>query len=115
MVNESVVDSEISHLTGLIFGSRTLYENRTELLARLLSEYNISVSVRMDGDWFGYKNYSVQVLRRNPDGTFDEPYCTGVYGDNGEFHTKTDAIKYGILVGLSFALSINMKRGFLCI
>ena len=115
MVNEFLIKTELSHISKLLFGSNTNPDDTKGLLHKLKEEFGITVSVKSEGGWFGYKNYLVQVLRRNERGEYVNEHCTGAYGDNGEFQSRDVALNYGLLVACTFALGIYFKQGYMCL
>jgi hypothetical protein len=115
MVNDYLISNELDHFSKLLFGEKTNSHDTDELRKRLKDEFGIEVNVKSEGGWFGYKFFLVQVLRKDRNGEYINEHCTGGYGDNGEFPSKGLAMRYGLLVACTFALSINFKNGYLCL
>lgn len=115
MIDDFLIKTEVEHLIRLLFGPHTNTNDTLDIRRRLQDEFNLSIDVKSEGVWFGYKNYLVQVLRKNSEGQYIEEHCTGAFGDNGEFQTKESALNYGLLIACTFAMGIKLKQGYLCL
>lgn len=115
MIDEYLIKQETDHLIRLLYGQYVDVNNTKDIRNRLYEDFGISVNVSSEGSWLGEKNYTVQVIRKNKDGKYIEEHCTGMYGDNGEFHSRSSAVCYGMLIACTFAFGIRLKQGYLCL